>query len=158
MQKKITDIIKLVKNQNGISSIIVVILMVLSIGGYLIYRNQNNNLTQSTNNQIASERSVSADEVASWELYTNVKNGYSIKYPPELRVEHTATEDLVIFVLKTAKGNKGGVEIKDPQVVVAILKGDIEERYNALKAEREGTDISKVSRVEVDIKHLGWMK
>lgn len=80
--------------QRGFAPILIVLLIALGIGGYFVYKNYSNNQTKVTPPQQISQPSTSlvsaspvpsdTGEAANWKVYTNIKYGYSFKYPPKL--------------------------------------------------------------------------
>lgn len=77
--------------QKGLSPIVVVLLIVLGIGGYLIYQNQN----KTTPTQETTQSSVTqSDKTANWKVYTNTVQGYSVRYPLDWFVQSTGSETL----------------------------------------------------------------
>lgn len=66
--------------QKGLTSILIVILIAVGLGGYLIYQKQTRPTPAP---QPTTQPSPSpSDEAVSWKTYTNTEYGYAIKYPP----------------------------------------------------------------------------
>lgn len=69
--------------QNGFSTVLILLIItVVGVGGYLIYQNQNKSTLQQTTQPLPT-----IDETANWQVYTNTKFGYSLKYPPSLYID-----------------------------------------------------------------------
>lgn len=101
--------------QKGLAPILVVLLIVLAVGGYLLYQKQFKPAftPQSPPSPIAS------DETANWKTYTNNKYKYSFKYPPSWISNEAALGDIVNFRFEgkdsqyyffVGSGGRGGPE------------------------------------------------
>lgn len=69
---------------------LIILLIAAAIGGYLIYAGKAN-LNQTTT-QVSKPPQTPVDETASWKIYTNTKDGYSIKYPSNVSYQENDSE------------------------------------------------------------------
>lgn len=72
--------------QKGMTPLVVVVLVAVTIAGYVIYQKQFKQVTapqqvQSTPAPIPIPESTSSAETTNWKIYTNTKYGYTLKYP-----------------------------------------------------------------------------
>lgn len=89
----------------------IIILLLLGGGGYLLFSNQEDEEQTPTptptvvTSTLAPTASASAtptvDPTASWTLYTNSTNGYSVKYPPESFVRRLCPDEELLLQVRT---------------------------------------------------------
>ncbi len=94
--------------QKGFSSIVVLIILVVLIGGGLFYAGRltaPKSLTPEPDNlqpSFSPSQPAQNDETASWKLYSNIEKGYSIKYPSDQFVRLVCPKEELVLQKRTA--------------------------------------------------------
>jgi len=86
-----------VNRQKCIAPILIVILIAVAVGGYLLYQEQTKpvvvpqTISQSSPSPVVSPVASSSAEIANWKTYTNIQDGYSMKYRQDFVVTNRDT-------------------------------------------------------------------
>lgn len=124
---------ELMRNQKGLAPILVLIIItMLAIGGYLYFQRQNKVITPKSQTSQASISSPNPnDETANWQVYTNTKFGYSLKYPPSLYIDSEKDTGLGFRLTKNKDVQDPAERIKQPELGVIVQENSTLEKQIA---------------------------
>ncbi len=121
----------------GFATILVLLVVVLVIGGYLVYSGKIIiNRSQETvpydvyklTNSSPSPTPIGADETANWKTYTNTIYKFSFKYPPAYTIisesANPALQKLFSFVIQNPERRPGG-GYPQPYVEAVVYEKDV---------------------------------
>ena len=96
----------------------IILLVIFASLGYLFRKDTivKNNVAVSPSP--AAKPTIKADETADWKTYSNIKYGYSLKYPSDWTITDGQTDENVTFA---GKGEGRGEGYKPPLVSVSIF-------------------------------------
>lgn len=110
--------------QKGIAPILIILLIAAAIGGYLVYTNYSNlsrvksrdnrtKVTPPPSTQITPLPSSTPDATVNWKTYINTKYNFSLKYPPNWKLDSSILDSSILV----EGGIPIGQENKYPQRV-----------------------------------------
>lgn len=124
--------------QKGIAPILIIILIAVAVGGYLLYQKQlkSVSVSQSSPSPVASPVASSSAEIANWKTYTNIQDGYSMKY----RQDFVITKRDFWTIFKSPVAAKGGGYPDEDWFDLAISVKDNPNNQTALEYVNEYAD------------------
>ncbi len=104
-------------SQKGLTPILIVLILAALIGGYVLYSRQKSSTPSSLQPFDSAQgkptpQTSSSAEMANWKTYTNIPNGFSIKYPSEWNVKENTynKSDLPKFSVTIMPPSKPDIE------------------------------------------------